>query len=176
MRRLLFVLVLSVLAAGAVSGAALAKEGGVELSSTPVGKAPDEPWTPTLRLVEGSPELLAQAKPGIAVRNVETGERLTFDARSTDNPRLYDVRVVFPEAGGYTVEAYDGITGRAYEIGGQWLIQGPEAAPAPVGPPRSTVNESSFPVWPVAAGGAVLFLAALGAGLFFGRQRLGLSH
>jgi hypothetical protein len=176
MRRLLSVLVLSVLAAGAVSGAALAKEGGVELSSTPVGKAPDEPWTPTLRLVERSPELLAQAKPGIAVRNVETGERLAFDARPSDNPRIYDVRVVFPEPGWYTVEAYDGITGRAYEIGGQWLIEAPDAASAPVGPPKPTAREGSFPVWPVAAGGAALFLAALGAGLFFGRQRLGLSH
>jgi hypothetical protein len=175
MRRLLSVLVLSVLAAGAVSGAALAKEGGVELSSTPVGKAPDEPWTPTLRLVEGSPELLAQAKPGIAVRNVETGERLAFDARPSDNPRVYDVRVVFPEAGWYTVEAYDGITGRAYEIGGQWLIEAPDAAPAG-GPAKPTAGEGSFPVWPVSAGGAVLLLAALGAGLFLGRQRLGLSH
>jgi hypothetical protein len=176
MRRFLAVFVLTALAAGALAGAALAKEGGVELSSTPAGKGPGEPWTPTLHLIRGTPELLAQAKPGVTIRNVDTGERLTFPAEPTADPRVYDVRVVFPEEGWYGVETFDGVSGRSYEIGGQWLIDAPEGTGVPAAPAASVGDESSFPVWPVAAGSTALFLAAVGAALFLRRQRLRLSH
>jgi hypothetical protein len=174
MRRFLGVLVLTALAAGVLSGAALAKEGGVELSSTPVGKGPGAPWTPTLHLIRGAPELLAQAKPGVTIRNVDTGERLTFSAESTADPRVYDVRVVFPEEGWYRVEAFDGVSGRSYEIGGQWLIDSPEGTAVPAARTASG-DESSFPIWPAAAGSAALLLAAVGAAFFLRRQRLRLS-
>jgi hypothetical protein len=72
MGRLLGVLSLAVLAAGVLSGAALAKEMGVELSSTPAGIEPGEPWTPTLYLLAGPPELFADAKPGVRIQNIET--------------------------------------------------------------------------------------------------------
>jgi hypothetical protein len=176
MRRFLSVLVLTAFAATALSSAALAKEGGVELSSMPAGTSPGEPWTPTLHLIRGTPELLAQAKPGVTIRNVDTGERLTFPAEPTADPRVYDVRVVFPEEGWYRVEAFDGVSGRSYEFGGQWYIDGPGVTPVP-GPPAASVgDESSFPVWPVAAGSTAILLAAVGAALFLRRQRLGLSH
>ena len=73
MRRFLTVLALTLFGVGVLSGTAAAKEGGVELSSTPAGTKPGDPWTPTLTLVEGSPELLAQAKPGIMIRSVDSG-------------------------------------------------------------------------------------------------------
>ena len=173
MRRFLTVLALALIAIGVLSGTAAAKEGGVELSSTPAGTKPGDPWTPTLTLVEGAPELLAQAKPGIVIRNVDSGEQTRFQATSTDDPSSFTVRVVFPEAGWWTVEAFDGITGRSYPIGGQWFIQGPEAvAPAP-GPPA---RDSSFPLWPAVAGSIAFLVAAAGAALLFRRQRFGLSH
>jgi hypothetical protein len=174
MRRFLGVLVLAALAAGGLSGAALAKEKGVELGSTPAGVEPGERWTTTLYLLAGPPELFAAAEPGVTIRNVETGERTTFPARPTNVPLEYDVRVVFPEAGWYTVEAFSGETGRSYPIGGQWLIQGPEAVPPVVAPTAG--GTSSFPVWPVLAGGIAFLLAAAGAALLFRRQRFGLSH
>jgi hypothetical protein len=177
MRRFLGVLVLAALAAGVLSGAALAKEKGVELSSTPVGLEPGEPWTPKLFLLAGPPELFADAQPGVTIRNVETGERRTFPARPTNVPLEYDVRVVFPEAGWYTVEAFGNEDGRSYPIGGQWLVDAPNAAPGPAAPAPAAGDESPFPVWPVAAGGSLLLLLlAAGAALLLRRQRLGLSH
>jgi hypothetical protein len=47
MRRFLTVLALALIALGALSGTAAAKEGGVELSSTPVGKGPGDHWAST---------------------------------------------------------------------------------------------------------------------------------
>ena len=176
MRRFLGVLVLTALAAGVLSGAALAKEKGVELSSTPVGLEPGEPWTPKLFLVAGPPELFADAEPGVTIRNVETGERTTFRARPTNVPLEYDIRVVFPEAGWYTVEAFGIDNGRSYPIGGQWLVDAPDAAPGPAAPAPAAADESPFPLWPVAAGGSALLLLAAGAALLLRRQRLGLSH
>jgi hypothetical protein len=173
MRRALTVFALALLAVGALSGTAAAKEGGVDVSSTPAGTEPGDPWTPTLRLIEGSPELLAQAKPGVAIENVDSGERIMYDAGPTDDPAVFTVEVVFPEAGWWTVEAYSGIDGRGYPVGGQWLIEGPEAAPPVAGP---SPTGSSFPVWPAVAGGSAFLLAAAGAALLFRRQRFGLSH
>jgi hypothetical protein len=173
MRRVLTVFALALLAVGALSGTAAAKEGIAELSSTPAGTEPGEPWTPTI-LVVGSPEALAQAKPAVVIENVDSGERIRYEARPTDDPMAFTVEVVFPEEGWWTVAAFDGITGRAYPVGGQWLIEGPQAAPPAVTPAAG--DRSSFPVWPAVAGGIAVLLAAAGAALLFRRQRFGLSH
>jgi hypothetical protein len=182
MGRLLGVLSLAVLAAGVLSGAALAKEMGVELSSTPAGIEPGEPWTPTLYLLAGPPELFADAKPGVRIQNIETGERTRFRARPTTAPLEYDVRVVFPDAGWYTVEAFSGVTGRSYRIGGQWLIQRPEATlprageAVPSGVGAAVEDRGSFPVWPALAGGTVFLLAAAGARLYSRRAHDSLGY
>ncbi len=178
MRRFAGMLVLIVLAAAALAGTAMAKEGGIELSSTPAGTKPGEPWTPTLTLIDGSPELLAQVKPGISIRNTDTGERLTFPAKPTKDPQQYAARVVFPNAGWWMVEAYDGVTGRSYTVGaGQYLIEDPKST-TPTGgiTGRGAPEGGSFPIWPAAAGGSALFLAAVGAALFLRGRRLGLSQ
>ena len=177
MRRFAGLLVLVLVVAGVLAGTAMAKEGGVELSSMPGGTKPGDPWTPTLTLVGGSPELLAQARPGVAIRELDTGKRYTFAAEPTSDPHRYSVSVVFPHAGWYTVEAYDGVSGRSYTVGGQVYIAAPESgAPKAAIPPRRAGEGGSFPIWPAAAGGSALFLAAVGAALFLRRQRLGLSH
>jgi hypothetical protein len=54
MRRTVTIFTLALLAAAALSTAALAKEGGVELSSVPTGINPGEPWTTDLVLVDGT--------------------------------------------------------------------------------------------------------------------------
>jgi hypothetical protein len=175
MRRFAGLLVLALVAAGVVAGSAVAKEGGVELSSIPAGTKPGDPWTPTLTLIEGPPELLAQAKPGVAIEETGTGKRYTFAAKPTADPHRFAVSVVFPREGWYSVEAYDGVTGRSYAFG-QFLIEGPESGlPTDAVPPRST-QEGGFPIWPAAAGGSALFLAAFAAAFFLRRQRVRLSH
>jgi hypothetical protein len=176
MRRFLGSLFIALVAAAVLSGTAAAKEGGVELSSTPGGTSSGDPWTPELRLVGDEPGLLAQAKPGITIRNVDTGATRTFDATPTADPHVWNVRVVFPSGGWYGVEAFDGVTGRSYSIGGEWLISAPEGTPAAPAPSSDTTAGGSFPVWPVTGGALALFLAAAGAAFFLRRQRFGLSH
>jgi hypothetical protein len=177
MRRFAGLLVVASVAAGLLAGTAMAKEGGVELSSSPAGTKPGDPWTPTLTLVGGSGELLGRADPGVAIRELDTGKRYTFAAKPTADPHQYSVSVVFPHAGWYTIEAYDGVTGRSYTFGGQVYIAAP-ASGTPTGaiPPRAAGEGGSFPIWPAAAGGSALVLAAAGAALFLRRQRLWLSH
>ena len=176
MRRFVGSLFIALVAAAVLSGTAPAKEGGVELSSTPVGMSSGDPWTPELRLIDGAPELLAQAKPGITIRSVDTGATRTFDAAPTADPQVWNVRVVFPSGGWWLVEAFDGATGRSYSIGGQWLISTPKGAPAAPAPSSDATAGGSFPVWPVTGGALAFLFAAVGAALFFRRQRFGLSH
>jgi hypothetical protein len=153
-----------VLIAAVLSADALAKEGGVELSSTPAGINSGDPWIPGLLLIDGTPEMLAQAKPGIRIRNEKTGETSNFRAKPTGEDWIYTVRVVFPEAGTYTYVAYDGVTGREYEFP-PVTIAAPQVA-APVVP-----GGSGFPVWPLVAGPLAL-LAALGGFILVRRRRL----
>jgi hypothetical protein len=176
MRRFVGALLITLVAAAVLSGTASAKEGGVELSSTPVGMSSGDPWTPQLQLVDGTPELLAQAKPGVPIRNVDTEAKRTFAATSTADPQVWNVRVVFPSGGWWLVEAFDGVTGRSYPIGGQWLIAEPKGVSAPPAASSDGTAGGSFPVWPVTGGALAFFFALVGAALFLRRQRFGLSH
>lgn len=172
MRRFGLLLVTLLAVAGVLGPTALAKEGGVELSSTPVGMHPGDPWTPQIQLIEGSPEALAAVRPGITIRNVDSGDERIFHATPTSDPQVWDVRVVFPEAGWYVVESFDGVSGRSYPLGGQWYVEAPAAGGGGADPVSTAPVGGSFPVWPFAAGGAVLVaLAAAVAAAFVHRRR-----
>jgi hypothetical protein len=177
MRRTVTIFTLGLLAAAALCTAALAKEGGVELGSVPTGLNPGEPWTTDLVLVDGTPEMLAQAKPGIQITNLDTGQQIDYTARPGKGDGIYVVDVVFPEAGTWSYAAYDGVTGRMYEfpaveITGPSVLKKPPAAITKA--PSSA--EGSFPVWPLAAGLAALAVSAAAAALFLRRRQLGPSH
>lgn len=169
MRRLTVVLSLTILTVGALAGAAAAKEGGVEVSSSPVGLETGEVWSTSLLLVHGDSAVVAGAKPGITIRHDESGRELTFAARPTDNPRRYEVELAFPEGGFWVVEAYDGVTGRSYPVGvGAFLVDEPSAQPAAA---RPVSRDEGWPVWPAVGGGLGLVLPAAGAALFLRRRR-----
>jgi hypothetical protein len=178
MRRTVTVFMLALVTAAALSTAALAKEGGVELSSTPIGKNPGEPWITSLRLIDGSPEMIAQAKPGIQITSLDTGRQIDYPADATKGDGVYTVRVVFPEAGTWAYSAYDGVTGRMYEFP-PVEITGPAAAPTEKTPaatakaPRSAGN--GFPLWPLVAGLSAFALASAAA-VFIRRRQLRPSH
>jgi hypothetical protein len=173
MRRSLIMFSLVTIAATALAGPAAAKEGGIELASVPTGVDPGEPWGTTLRLVGGDDAMLAQAKPGVIIQNVDTGQRVDFPARPSADPRAFYVRLVFPGGGWWTLEAYDGVTGRSQTIGeGQFYVDGPANLPVVGGSPTG----DGFPVWPAVGAGLTLLLAAAGAAFALRRQRLGLSH
>jgi hypothetical protein len=180
MRRTVTVFMLALVTAAALSTAALAKEGGVELSSVPTGTSPGEPWTPDLMLIEGSPEMLAQAKPGIQITNLDTGQQIDYRAEPTAKGKgLHTVRVVFPEAGTWAYSVYDGVTGRMYEFPAV-EITGPAAAPTEKTPVATAKAPSSagdgFPVWPLVAGLSALALASAAAAVFIRRRQLRPSH
>jgi hypothetical protein len=177
MRRTVTIFMLALLAAAALSTAALAKEGGVELSSVPTGINPGEPWTTDLVLVDGSPEMLAQAKPGIQVTNLDTGQRIDYPAAPGKGEGVYVVDVVFPEAGTWAYSAYDGVTGFMYdfpavEITGPSVLNKPPVATAKA--PSSA--EGSFPVWALVGGLCAFAAASAGAALLIRRRQLRPSH
>jgi hypothetical protein len=168
MRRLLLVLALALVSAAAFSAGALAKEGGVELSSTPAGIGPGDPWTPTMTLIDVDGRLPADAKPGITIRNIETGRTIDYEATPTDSPGVYTVRVVFPTPGQWDYSAHDGVTDRTYEYPAATILPSKPVATAVPKSPRA--DEGSFPVWPLAGGLGGAALLAL-AGLLVVRSR-----
>ena len=162
MRRAFSALLLAAVAAATLSATASAKEGGVELSSTPFGTAPGEPWDGTLTVytAEGS---TATYHPSITIRNLDTGETQTFLAQpaktpATPNPQSFRFEVVFPTEGRYRYTASDGVTDREYAYPIVQIVD-----PAPTSELASpSASESVFPLWPLvgALGGAATLALA----------------
>jgi hypothetical protein len=173
MRRLTWTFVVAAAAAALLAAGAAAKEGGVELSSAPYGLNAGDKWTPTLRLIDGTPEMLEQAKPGIEIRNGKTGEVRDFAATPTDDPGVYTVDVVFPHEGFWTYQAYDGVSDRAYEFPVVY-IGGPLGAPA--APVTPAADGESLPAWPFIAGGIAFAILVAAAAFALRQRRLGLQH
>jgi len=171
MRRLTVGFALALVATAVFAAAALAKEGGVELSSTPFGSQPGDPWTGTMTLVGGDEELLAQAKPAITIRNLASGEAENFYATHTKRADVWDFSVTFPEAGRYSVTVGDGVTGRSFSYPPVRIVDPTVAPPSP-----AAEAGGSFPVWPL-VGGLLGAFAAIGATMLLIRRRqLRLSH
>jgi len=163
MRRLFLVLALALLAAAALSASALAKEGGVELSSTPFGIDPGDPWSGTLTVFSEN-GLSGKTSPSISIRNLGTGETKTFNTKpakipTTAHSSSYVFQVVFPTAGRYRYTARDGVTDREYNFP---IVQIGDPSAAPVVKPGAGIDENGFPVWPLLGGlsGAVLLALA----------------
>jgi hypothetical protein len=174
MRRLTLTFLVAAAAAALLAAGAAAKEGGVELSSAPpYGLDAGDKWTTTLRLIDGTPEMLKQAKPRIEIENGKTGDRSDFAATPTDKPGVYTVDVVFPHKGFWTYSAYDGVTGRAYEFPVVY-IDGPAGAPA--GPVAPAADTDSLPAWPFITGGIAFVVLVLAAALALRQRRFGLQH
>jgi len=162
MTRFAALLVLTAVAAGVLAGAALAKEGGVELGSTPSALGPGDPWTPSLTLIDDGGQLPANAKPGIKITNLETGRTIDYPATPTDNPAVYTVRVVFPTPGQWDYAAYDGVTDRLYEFPATTILA-PQGTVGATPEAAATAEEGSFPLWPLLGGLGGAGLLALGA-------------
>jgi hypothetical protein len=174
MRRFAVSFLAAVTAAAFLATGALAKEGGVELSSAPYGTNAGDPWNPTMQLIDGTPEMLAQAKPGIRIHNDKTGFTQDFSAKPTEKPGVYTVEVIFPDKGFWTYEAYDGVSDRTYEYPVVY-IDGP--ATAPVSPSVPTAGDTdAFPVWPFIGGGITFLLLVAWAAFALRQRRPGLQH
>ena len=177
MRRLLLAFALTLIAAAALGTVAFAKNGGVELSSTPFGIKPGDPWTGTLTVFSADGAVAAD-KPTITIRNLGNGKTQTFDTRpakvpTTAHSSSFVFEVVFPEAGRYRYFVRDGVTDRDYNF----PIVRIAPADAAIGKPGKGASDDSFPVWPLVAGlGGATLLAGAGLLALRGRRRFGLSH
>jgi hypothetical protein len=175
MRRSLIALALGLAVAAALAPAALAKEGGIELSSTPFGTPPGGTWSGTLTVI-GEPVLAGTPRPTIRLTNLGTGETTVFATKpakipTTAESQSFVFEVIFPAAGRYSYTASDGVTDREYTYPPVRIVGADSAVPVP-----SAGGDGSFPVWAPVAGGLALLLAAIGAGAWARRRRLGLSH
>jgi hypothetical protein len=156
--------VAAVVAIGAlvVTGNALA--GGwatVELSSTPDGVSPGEPWVVDLTILQHGRTPLAGVKP--KVRISQRGKSRTVHAEPTERTGLYRARVVFPNSGEWRYAVDDGFsqthTYPPVTIGGS-----EPAAAAPVTREQSGGNSP----WPFAVAAGLL---AVGLTVAFQRRR-----
>jgi hypothetical protein len=192
MRRLLIVAI----AAGALIQAGAASAGcwaTVGLAPPPDGIGPGDTWTARMTVLQHGRTPLPDAKtarPTLTIRNDATGGQRTFVARPTKDPTVFTASVVFPSAGSWRYEVFDGFTTwqgepapcaqthtfSAVAVGGAPAGGGepPAPAPAPAEPVVASAESSGdgFPVWPV-VGSALAALAAfvLGAGVIRRRRR-----
>ena len=117
MRRSLLVLA----AATTLTLAGTAAAGGwatVQLSSLPRGLSAGEPWVVDITVLQHGRTPLDGLKPTLTIRKspprVTSGvakgrpTTRTFAARPTGSPGVYRARVVFPSAGTWRFEVYDG--------------------------------------------------------------------
>ncbi|MGH3058987.1 MAG: hypothetical protein ACRDPP_12220 [Gaiellaceae bacterium] len=184
MRRLLIV----ALAAGALVQAGTASAGcwaTVGLAPPPAGIAPGDTWTARMTILQHSRTPLPDAKtarPTLTIVNDATGAQRTFVAQPTKDLTVFSAQVVFPSAGSWSYEVFDGFTTwqgepapcaqthtfSAVAVGGAPTGGGQPPAPAPVEPVVAAAESSrdGFPVWPVVGSAlAALTAFALGAGL-----------
>ena len=92
----------------------------VKLSSTPAGMSADEPWVVNITVLQHglASQPLCCVQPTVTIRRVaptralSAAEKapLTFRARPTNRVGVYRARVVFPSAGRWRYEVYDGFT------------------------------------------------------------------
>jgi hypothetical protein len=105
----LFVFVATVVGAFALAGVAQAGcMATVGLSSTPKpGLAAGKPWVVTIRVLQHGRTPMPDARPEVRIRNA-AGKLFTFKAKPTATVGSYRARVVFAQAGRYSLGVYDG--------------------------------------------------------------------
>lgn len=157
---------------------AMAKEGHEDpregatavISRVPDNLKPGQAWTATItylkdgRVVDAdgfAPSRLVDGfAPIVTLRNLGTGE-VTSVTAFLQRPGVYSARIVFPEAGRWSVRLHDAFTGRVTDITTFRLSPAPAAAP----------NPTAFPVWAWIMSGLMSLLFVAGVFLFLPRLR-----
>jgi hypothetical protein len=154
----------------------------VGFASPPKGTAAGEVWTAEITVLQHGRNPLpdaADATPELTIVNRTTGERKKFTAMASDPAAgLYEARVVFPSAGAWSYEVFDGFTSwygepapcaqthtfAATQIGGPGVGANEGSAEA------SAAGASAFPLWPLLGGVGTLLVAGFFV-LYFVRRR-----
>jgi LPXTG-motif cell wall-anchored protein len=174
-------LILTVVAAAlAHAGAAVAGcWATVGLAPPPQGIAAGETWTAEITVLQHGRNPLPDAedaRPRFTIQNDATGERRTFTARPNGEPGVYNAQVVFPSAGAWRYEVFDGFTSwdgqpapcaqthafAAVSIGG--------TGDGGSGPADRPTGGSGSPLWPW-LGAAFAAFVVLAAGALLLRRR-----
>lgn len=159
-----FIFVIAVTAALAATGAASA--GGWATA----GVSPQPPetagttWVASITVLQHGRTPLSGVKPTLTIRNSRSGESKTFPAKPTGKAGVYRAEVVFPSAGTWSYEVYDGFT----QYGG--------ARAHTFAPVEVTGGDSSSSSWRIAApAGLALLLAVVLLAAFRLRRRPALA-
>ena len=159
-----FMTAVAALAALALAGTAAA--GGwatVGLSSLPTDIDAGKSWNVQLTVLQHGQTPLAGAHPTLTIRNLDSGVTKTFKATPTEQVGVYAVKVVFPTAGDWAYEVYDGFT----EYGG---AQTHTFKPVTIGGGSGSAADDGTPIaWTI--GGSTVLLAALLLLLILPRRR-----
>lgn len=154
-------------AAIALAAVCAAQAGGfatVGVAPLPTGVDAGETWSTEVTILQHGRTPLAGLEPLVIVREQGSGLERTFRATPSEEPGVYDARVVFPEAGDWNVRVETGWWGE----GG--LTFGPVAIGDGTG---VAADPEPFPVAPLAV--LVLVVAVLAAAALVARRRWGPS-
>jgi hypothetical protein len=149
MRRLLLAVGLLLVAAPAAQAGGWATAG---LSSTPAGTAAGAPWVVDITVLQHGVTPMRDVQPTVTISSGDATK--SFAAKPTGKPGVYRASVVFPTAGKWDYEVYDGFVSEphtypAVQIGG-----------APAAPAQAATSDDGGPnlLWLVP--GIALLLAA----------------
>jgi len=153
--------------------AALAKEGHEDprsgatgiLSPVPKNLEPGQPWNATITFrnlgMDGNPVVAADGfRPTVTLVNVDSGERIGVTA-FLERPGIYDARIVFPEAGRWSIMLRNGYDGTTNDV--TTLTLGAATV--------STSSGRSFSVWAWVTSGVLSLLVVAGGFLLVPRLR-----
>jgi YtkA-like len=162
-KALIGVVVLAALAFAAPASAGCWATAG--LAPPPAGTASGDVWRAEITVLQHNRNPLPDARdatPTITIVNRDTGARKTFTAKPSDlSAGRYEAQVVFPSAGTWRYEVFDGFTtwdGRSVPC-----AQTHTFASVEIGSPGGTsgAGSGSFPVWPIVGVLGALLLAAI---------------
>lgn len=97
--------------AASLAVAGVANAGGwatVGVSPQPDDLSAGAVWKVNIRVLQHGRTPLNGVKPTITIRNADTGQSKTFPAKPTGESGVYAAEVVFPSAGSWRYEVYDG--------------------------------------------------------------------
>jgi hypothetical protein len=144
-----------------------------ELAPPPAGTAAGDVWAAKITVFQHGHHPLPDAgtaTPKVTIINRDTGDKRTFMARASDPAAgVYEAKVIFPSAGRWSYEVFDGFTTWNGEPAP--CAQTHSFAAVQIGDPsagarggsseRSATEASAFPLWPLAGALGALLLAAV---------------
>jgi hypothetical protein len=143
-------IVLSALVAALAASGAASAGGWATVGIAPLADGVDagETWATEITVLQHGRTPLDGLSPRLTISG--EGDARTFDATPTGKTGVYEARVVFPEAGRWSVVVDSGFGDSRLTYGPVTIGAGPTGSPG------------SFPVLPLAAAVAALALAAAG--------------